>query len=1137
MPRGRCRILRVRRMTVRLVLSLAAGVTGGLSATAEERDTGGQSVRGTWPLPAAIRPTLDTNGYRLYTLGFEPETDDRDLNRRPDADRWERVRGTGYPFYCRCVLDTDRPHRGRNALRLEPDGASAALRTLPLPVSRFHTYEVNGWIRTRGLTRARARIEIEFLTEDGRTVLAHGHTGGSSVREQIPRKTASPAPVREPLQGVLRRDRSAPLGGTADWRACRFVARPPQALALRWMRLRLGVEAGPTGSDIHAAAWFDSITIREQPRPALRTSEPANLFLSHQPKSVTLLLSGLKAEHAPARLILTDIRDREVLTTEATLAAEAEKTTVCRFAFDLKRPGLYRATVTVGPPASPLVTRHVWLAVAPRESRCNESTLPLTGVAGTHTLGLTLSPGPTPHGLTKLLDRIGCRLVKVPIQSMPGADSPDALIRELAEQGTTCVGVLTGRGVLANGHAGGSAVRGRVLPKAASPAPVRQPLRGVLDSADTVGREQLALAIAQYGGRIAAWQLGDDTDRSLCEAPDLARVLAHGHTGASAFTRGLARKAAPPAPVRQPLRGVLKHLAESAGPLIEDLPIAVAWSALYRRPTAAAGLRAVNIDIGPEVPPENIPSQVGTDGIPFWATIHPLDRSLFGREARLRDLVLRVVYARQAGARRVFLAPLVDDRFGLLREDGSPTETLLVWRTLTEMLDGLPYLGHVPLPGGTPSRGSRTGAGDAALGGICSRRQEPPAWPCASTPNALFGTGTQAVLVVWSPDGERRVPLAACPPVQGNRTRAGKPPVAPEQIDLLGRRRPLTTINGEVAVTVGPMPVFVTGVDAGLAATCASLRLGPARPERERGLTPSVKGSDPSSASSDSTPVHLESEYRWHVRTVRFTNRFDRRIRGWLSLSPPEGYRRTGATGGLSASAREQDTGGQSARGTRAPPSEGWRLEPRVMPFDLAAGADFERRVRILFPYSTACGTRMLRARWRIETDRRLRASTEVPVRIGLTGVAMWTDVLRTPDGNAVLRLRLENSSSGRLRVSCYVTVAGVLAHRHVGGSVVRGQGSPKAASPGPARQPLRGVETVRSGIFQVPAGEQAERRYVLGRAERLAGHTVRISLRELGGKRFLNREVLILPRAPEWTALEPADGMSGAVVPGAPRP
>jgi len=110
---------------------------------------------------------------------------------------------------------------------------------------------------------------------------------------------------------------------------------------------------------------------------------------------------------------------------------------------------------------------------------------------------------------------------------------------------------LTGQ-VLARGDTGGSSLRGRLPRKAASPAPVREPLRG---------------------------------------------VLAHGHTGGSSLRGRLPRKAASPAPVREPLPGVLARRVRVVRPGIALplglLAIAVVigiFTADYRRPALAAGL-------------------------------------------------------------------------------------------------------------------------------------------------------------------------------------------------------------------------------------------------------------------------------------------------------------------------------------------------------------------------------------------------------------------------------------------------------------------------------------------------------------------------------------------------------------------
>ena len=70
-------------------------------------------------------------------------------------------------------------------------------------------------------------------------------------------------------------------------------------------------------------------------------------------------------------------------------------------------------------------------------------------------------------------------------------------------------------------------------------------------------------------------------------------------------------------------------------------------------------------------------------------------------EARVADLVRRMIDAKLQGAEAVFCPePFSTDR-GLMNDDGTPGELLLPWRTTALMLGGAKYLGSLQLPGGS----------------------------------------------------------------------------------------------------------------------------------------------------------------------------------------------------------------------------------------------------------------------------------------------------------------------------------------------------------------------------------------------------------------------------------------------------
>jgi hypothetical protein len=707
-----------------------------------------------FPALAAIEPARDADGYLVYAFDFESEREDRDLDKRLDADRWERQRGPGYPFYAPCVLDPRRPHNGRSALRLEPNGASVAVATVPLPASRFQSYEVTAWVRTQGLKRATPHVRLLWLAEDRAT-----HLGASAtvVRE----------PVTPPPSAATSHPRAdAPPSRESPWFRVRLSADPPQDRQFAFLRLNLSVDAGPEGSDYDAAVWFDEVVLREVPRAALTTNEPANLLPADGPKVVTLLLSGLKTEAAPATFAVfeasrrtglaegpengvrpqrKDIKGaaptlpppgREVYRVETTLRPTQEPTLVARFQPNVTQPGLYRADLRLGNASAPLLTRSLWFALAaelPTSTRDPD-------------LGVDLAPCSSASiaqpSVSRLVGRLNCRLTRLPLSLL---EDGAALDRRLGD--------------LADAH---------IRVAAALSAPPNAPggTAALLQDPPETWRDALTALAGRCGPCVQAWQLGDDAEQ-------IRRL------GAAVWDVGAAVRS-----LREPPTD-----AAAAHP---GRAIGIPWNALYALPPPAPGDRVgrpldfVSLDLGTEVPPQTIPEIVRRCRNAFpspqtavWTNLRLLDRTQFGREARAADLVQRLVAAKQTGAQRIVIGPLADDRVGLLRADGSPTEETLVWRTLCAHLDGLPYAGEAPL-------------GDGVRG-------------------VLFGDAAGAVLVLWADDGPRRAKVLVQPGAQ--------------LVSLVGERTDLDAAPGGAELVVGPVPVLVTGVDFAAAGTVASFSL------------------------------------------------------------------------------------------------------------------------------------------------------------------------------------------------------------------------------------------------------------------------------------------------------------------------
>ena len=84
-----------------------------------------------------------------------------------------------------------------------------------------------------------------------------------------------------------------------------------------------------------------------------------------------------------------------------------------------------------------------------------------------------------------------------------------------------------------------------------------------------------------------------------------------------------------------------------------------------------------------------------------WIVLEPLARDEYSTEIRILDLVHRMMAAKIHGAEAIFVPDPIGSRHGLLRDDGTPGELFLPWRTTALMLASAKYAGSIQLPGGS----------------------------------------------------------------------------------------------------------------------------------------------------------------------------------------------------------------------------------------------------------------------------------------------------------------------------------------------------------------------------------------------------------------------------------------------------
>lgn len=332
----------------------------------------------------------------------------------------------------------------------------------------------------------------------------------------------------------------------------------------------------------------------------------------------------------------------------------------------------------------------------------------------------------------------------------------------------------------------------------------------------------------------------------------------------------------------------------------------VPWSFLTRSATPA--LSAAEL--------EHYPPADEADSKREWLSLAALDPQRYDLTTRVADLVTRMVAAKEMGIGKIFFDnPLVGSA-GLVQSDGSPGELFLPWRTTATTLADAHYIGRFMLPGGSENR--------------------------------LFSRAGEAVLVVWN-----SVPSTESTYL-GEEVRL---------TDVWGRTTEVPSGEEGQRVEVGPLPVFLTGVNEAIARWRMSVAL-------DRRQLPSVFGAP-------------------HTLRLRLQNHFGQPMTGKLRIIAPAG----------------------------------WRIEPEVFDLKLPGDNAFEQAFDVTFPSTASCGEQTLRFDFELQADRRYQFSLNRAIDVGLGDVYMELASHLNARDELEVEQRLVNRSQGEVTFRCYLNI------------------------------------------------------------------------------------------------------------------
>ncbi len=370
----------------------------------------------------------------------------------------------------------------------------------------------------------------------------------------------------------------------------------------------------------------------------------------------------------------------------------------------------------------------------------------------------------------------------------------------------------------------------------------------------------------------------------------------------------------------QSLNGLRAELAR----WLFAVEMVVPWPLLHEAPSTALEPDTVSLYVPNRVRPSEVGSHLqdlrSLRPHGLWAVVQSLASDHYQRELCLADLAKRLIRVCAAGTETVFLPRPWD----VTRRGGDaqiePREEYVIFRTVAEVLSQARPIGAVYL-----------GEGIHAV---------------------TFDREGSAVVAVWdekAPDEGRPLTMYW-----------GKEPL---QVDLWGRRRPLTQVGQHHEVSVTRTPIFVQGKGAWHLKLRASFAL---------------------------EPPDVESSFRLHERTVRFVNPRSTPIAGMLRL--------------------------------KAPP--GWEVRPARIPFSLAAGQALPAKVTLRFPANEVAGPKTLEGNFLVDSDETYEFTALAPFRLALDDLEVHS-FARIERDAVIIHQTVTNRSKKEVDLEGYVTAPG----------------------------------------------------------------------------------------------------------------
>lgn len=576
--------------------------------------------------------------------------EERSIHYNPSPMHWYPYRnGTKgeFPHYATGKLSNIHARSGEFSFQLLSEGGSVgfAYDRRRIQAKPGNDFQVSGYVHFEYAKHCRAKISCAITNRRGEII-------PGSIRDSDLHSSAD-----QDNQGWAYMELYVP----GNYRDARYITLTLFLLQERQWNRQTNLEDQIFRPDVKATAWFDDISVTQVPRIVLLTKKSGNVFESDQIPEILLDVEGVGTLDYQVKLDILDARGKTIRTREWVLTGVEGTKTRRVFSYPKLLAGYYKAEISI------LSSDH--LIAVRKLSFIKCAPLRTTGGSISNQFGITaLDDGAGDwNAITRLAEVANAKWLKLPVwsegkdtASLSDQENLDTQLLELQKKRIHIIAAFTD-----------------------PPNELSQQLdvkdQGVFDifSQDPlIWKSHVSGILAQFAQQIPFWQVGSPSNAG------------------SRFWDS-------------PFRPVMEKLNTEFVKFIKEPAIAVSLENHLDIDSRQVGTKYLSLILPAHITPAQIPSYIadhhgkGFDNL--WTTLETLPPQQYSRSKRLIDLAQRLVYAQSADPEFIF----IHHPWNLIKYNArnviDPSEHFLVFRTLSNLLENVDYVGRFELKAGIPA--------------------------------------------------------------------------------------------------------------------------------------------------------------------------------------------------------------------------------------------------------------------------------------------------------------------------------------------------------------------------------------------------------------------------------------------------